>query len=145
MPLFRRFALLLLGSLLLCNGALAADVQPKYNYISASDLEARLLAKQPTTIIDIQIEQEFARHHIKGAVATYAFPVKSEEEKGKLNAVIESFKGNGDPVVIVCPRGAGGATRTYDYLLAQGIAAERLLILEKGQEGWACAPLTEGK
>ncbi len=25
------------------------------------------------------------------------------------------------------------------------IAAERLLILEKGQEGWACPTLTEGK
>ena len=47
--------------------------------------------------------------------------------------------------MIVCPRGAGGAKRTYDHLLQQGIAAERLLILEKGQEGWACAPLTESR
>jgi hypothetical protein len=48
-------------------------------------------------------------------------------------------------VVIVCPRGAGGARRTYNYLRDKGIAAERLLILEKGQEGWTCGALTEGK
>jgi len=145
MSLFRRFALLLLASVLLCGTALAADAQPAYRYISASDLEARLTASQPTNIVDIQVEEEFAQHHIKGATATYAYPVKSEADKAKIDAVVEHLKANSDPVVIVCPRGAGGATRTYDYLLSQGIAAERLLILEKGQGGWTCPPLTEGK
>ena len=59
--------------------------------------------------------------------------------------MLTKIKADKAPVVIICPRGAGGATRTYDYLLSQGIAAERLLILEKGQEGWACPTLTEGK
>ncbi len=145
MSLFRRFALLLLASVLLCGTALAADAQSAYRYISASDLEARLTASQPTNIVDIQVEEEFAQHHIKGATATYAYPVKSEADKAKIDAVVEHLKTNSDPVVIVCPRGAGGATRTYDYLLSQGIAVERLLILEKGQGGWTCAPLTEGK
>jgi thiosulfate/3-mercaptopyruvate sulfurtransferase len=117
----------------------------KYNYISATDLETRLTANLPTNIIDIQVEEEFTQHHIKGAVPTYAYPVKSDADRTRLEATVEEPKANSDPVVIVCPRGGGGAKRSYDYLLKQGISAERLLILEKGQEGWACVPLTESR
>lgn len=145
MFLYRRISLLLLGALILASPAVAADGPPAYNYISAQTLQERLSAGQPTNLVDIQVEAEFVRHHIKGAVPTYAYPVKSAEDTAKLAAVVEQLKTNSNPVVIICPRGAGGATRTYDYLLAQGISAERLLILEKGQEGWTCAPLTEGQ
>lgn len=141
--LFRLGALLPVAVLLLSGICWAGDSQ--YNYISAADLEARLTAGQPTNIIDIQVEDEFAQHHIKGAVPTYAYPVKSDADRAKLDAAVGQIKGNNDPVVVICPRGAGGATRTYDYLLQQGISAERLLILEKGQGGWSCAPLTEGR
>ena len=50
-------------------------------YISAADLELRLNANQPTSIIDIQIEEEFFHHHIQGAIPTYAYPVKSAEDQ----------------------------------------------------------------
>jgi rhodanese-related sulfurtransferase len=145
MILCRRITMLLLGLLALAGVAIAVDGSPAYHYISAQSLQERLTGGQPTNLVDIQVEEEFARHHIKGAVPTYAYPVKSADDTAKLAATVEKLKGNSDPVVIICPRGAGGATRTYDYLLTQGIAAERLLILEKGQEGWSCAPLTEGK
>jgi len=135
---------LLLATLALIPGLALAGDGP-YNYISAAELEARLTANQPVNIVDIQVEEEFAQHHIKGATPTYAYPVKSDTDRAKLDATVEQLKGNADPVVVVCPRGAGGAKRTYDYLQQQGIAAERLLILEKGQEGWACAPLTESR
>lgn len=135
---------LLLATLALIPGLALAGDGP-YNYISAAELEARLTANQPINIVDIQVEEEFAQHHIKGATPTYAYPVKSDTDRAKLDATVEQLKGNADPVVVVCPRGAGGAKRTYDYLQQQGIAAERLLILEKGQEGWACVPLTESR
>ena len=135
---------LLLAALALIPGLALAGDGP-YNYISAAELEARLTANQPVNIVDIQVEEEFAQHHIKGATPTYADPVISDTDRAKLDAAVEQLKGNADPVVVVCPRGAGGAKRTYDYLQQQGIAAERLLILEKGQEGWACAPLTESR
>jgi len=141
MPRSRFFLLLVI--LLISSFSWAGD--GKYNYISASDLEARLTTNQPTNIIDIQVEEEFAQHHIKGAIPTYAYPVKSDADRAKIEASVEQLKTNDDPVVVVCPRGAGGATRTYDYLLQQGISAERLVILEKGQGGWTCAPLTESK
>lgn len=135
---------ILLLAILLIPGVVSGE-EGRYNYISAADLEARLTAELPTNLVDIQVEEEFSRHHIKGATPTYAYPVKNDEDRAKLDVAIERVKANSDPVVIVCPRGAGGAKRTYDYLLLQGIAAERLLILEKGQEGWACAPLTESR
>ncbi|MBE0504663.1 MAG: rhodanese-like domain-containing protein [Desulfuromonadales bacterium] len=138
----RRLFLLLLCCTLLPMTALAAD---PYNYISAAALEARLTAKEPIHLVDIQVEEEFAKHHITGATATFAYPVKTDAEKAKIQAVLTKLQADNAPVVVVCPRGAGGATRTYDYLLSQGIAAERLLILEKGQEGWTCTALTEGE
>jgi rhodanese-related sulfurtransferase len=141
---FFRPAMILL-SLLLTAAPLYAAVTPTYNYIGAAALEARLKAGEAIHLLDIQVEEEYAKHHIKGATATHAYPVKSEADTAKLQAAVAKIKADNAPVVIVCPRGAGGATRTYDYLLTQGIAAERLLILEKGQEGWTCVPLTEGK
>ena len=142
MMFFTRYSFSLLLAILLIPGISLAD-DGTYNYISAADLETRLNAKLPTHIVDIQVEEEFAQHHIKGATATYAYPVKSDDDRAKLDHIVGQIKDDNDPVVIVCPRGAGGAKRTYDYLLQQGISAERLLILEKGQEGWACTPLTE--
>jgi len=139
-----RYGLFLLFAILLIPGLSLAD-NGKYNYISATDLETRLNANLPTNIVDIQVEDEFTQHHIKGATPTYAYPVKSDTDRIKLEAIVEELKANTDPVVIVCPRGAGGAKRTYDYLLQQEISAERLLILEKGQAGWACVPLTESR
>jgi thiosulfate/3-mercaptopyruvate sulfurtransferase len=139
-----RYGFSLLLAIFLFSGTSLAD-DNRYTYISAADLEARLNAKLPTQIVDIQVEEEFVQHHIKGATPTYAYPVKSDADRAKLDTTVEQIKGNNDLVVIVCPRGAGGAKRTYDYLLQQGISAERLQILEKGQEGWSCIPLTESR
>jgi len=136
---------LLAMALLVAGNLFAADPTASYHYISAADLETRLNSGQSTHIVDIQIEEDYVQHHITGATATYAYPVKSDADKAKLAAVLDGLKGDTAPVVIVCPRGAGGATRTYDYLLSQGLEAERLLILEKGQGGWSCAALTEGR
>lgn len=138
----RHLIFLLVCCTLLPLAAVAAD---PYNYITAKALEARLTAKEPIHLVDIQVEEEFAKHHITGATSTYAYPVKTDADKAKLQAVLGKIKADKAPVVVICPRGAGGATRTYDYLLSQGVAAERLFILEKGQEGWACPTLTEGK
>ena len=137
-----RYCFILLLALLLIPGILFAS-DSKYSYISATDLETRLTANLPINIVDIQVEEDFAQHHIKGAIPTHAYPVKSGADRSKLNATIDQLKANTDPVVIVCPRGAGGAKRTYDYLLQKEVSTERLLILEKGQSGWASTPLTE--
>lgn len=122
--------------------AFAADAQ--YNYMSAKELEGKIKAKEAVQIVDIQVEAEYGQHHIKGAVPTYSYPVKSAEDKAKLDAALPALKDSKAPVVIVCPRGAGGAERTHAYLKEKGLDASRLYILEKGQAGWDCAELTEG-
>ena len=121
--------------------AVAAD----YNFISADALEERLSRGEPMHIVDIQVPEEFVKRHIKGATPTYAYPVQDEADRAKLNVVLEKILRDSDPIVIVCPRGGEGATRTYDYLVAQGISSRRLFILEKGLAGWNCVTLTEGK
>lgn len=141
MSVLRSCFFLLLVVLLISSSSWAGD--GKYSYISPADLEARLTTNQSTNVVDIQVKEEFAQHHIKGAIPTYAYPVKSDVDRAKLDTTVELLKTNNDPVVVICPRGAGGATRTYDYLLQQGISPERLVILEKGQAGWSYESLTE--
>ncbi|PLY03128.1 MAG: hypothetical protein C0623_02735 [Desulfuromonas sp.] len=140
----QRHCFILLSAILLIPGMTLATGS-SYNYISPADLESRIKTNQPTNLIDIQVEDEFSQHHIKGAIPTYAYPVKNDADRSKLDTVIEQVNANSDPVVIVCPRGGGGAKRTYDYLLEQSIPAERLLILEKGQSGWVNRSLLESK
>ncbi|UCG38958.1 MAG: rhodanese-like domain-containing protein [bacterium] len=133
-----------LATALLAAAAPQAGAEGPYAYITPDDLKSRIQSQAPLTILDIQVEEEFALHHIRGAVATFAYPVRSEEEKTRLEAVYPNLAGGSDPVVIVCPRGGGGAQRTYDYLVGRGMDARRLLILEKGQAGWPFPDLLEG-
>lgn len=125
------------------NIAPVVAVDVVYNYIAPADLKARLLSDESMTILDIQVKEEFDQHHIRGAVATYAYPVKSEEEKARIDSVYASLVDGSDSVVIVCPRGGGGARRTCDYLISRGIDGQRLLILEKGQSEWPYPELLE--
>lgn len=125
--------ILLLGvALLLSTSALAGD----YQYISAADLQQQLASQQAGVLLDIQVENEYAEHHIPGAVATYAYPVKSAADRSKLEPLLAQVKNGAEPIVIICPRGGGGAKRTYDYLKEQGVAEPRLKILSGGQARW---------
>ena len=128
----KKLGLLVVAVILLSTSAWSSE----YRYISAADLKEDISNKESKLIVDIQVEDEFAAHHIEGAVATYAYPVKTDGEKGKLSMAVEKAKEVNDPVVIVCPRGAGGAKRTYDYLKEAGVAESRLFILEGGQAEW---------
>lgn len=128
----KKIMLLLMGILVISTSAMARD----YQYISAAELQKRIEANEQGLLLDIQVEDEFSEHHIENAVATYAYPVKSEQDKQKLQAVVRQAKANQEPVTIICPRGGGGAKRTYDYLKEQGVSESRLLILEGGQADW---------
>ena len=114
-----------------------------YQYLTPADVKQKIVDQAPMLLVDIQVEDEFASHHIVGALDTYAYPVKSDADRAKLNGVLQQALSNTDPVVIVCPRGAGGAKRAYDHLASQGVAGERLFILEKGQQGWSYPELLE--
>lgn len=128
----KKFIFLLIGILALSTTALAED----YQFISAAELQKRIEANEQGLLLDIQVEEEFSAHHIEDALATYAYPVKSDQDKQKLQAFVGQVKASEEPVTIICPRGGGGAKRTYDYLKEQGVAESRLFILEGGQAKW---------
>lgn len=107
-----------------------------YQYITAAEVKQHIAARTPMALVDIQVEDEFNQHHIIGAQATYAYPVKTAADRAKMTPVITPLLSNNDLAVVVCPRGGGGAKRAYDLLLKSGVAEERVYILKKGQAGW---------
>lgn len=112
-------------------------------YISAEEVKQNIQQQTPMTLIDIQVEEEFNKHHIAGAVPTYAFPAKTASDRAKLDPIVEQLRTSDEMAVIVCPRGGGGAKNTYEYLLESGIASERLYVLTKGQAAWPYPELLE--
>ena len=132
---------ILVGALLMVFTA-AAAMAMEYKYMAPEELSNRISGNDDLLIIDIQVEEEFKQHHIPGSLATHAYPVKSSDQLARLDPIVELQRSDSRPVVIVCPRGAGGAKRTYDYLTANGIPEDRLWILEKGMSGWKYESLT---
>jgi rhodanese-related sulfurtransferase len=124
--------LLMLAQLTFCSAALAFG----YNYTAPKEFRESLERGKPVIIVDIQAPAEFAQHHFKGAIETDAFPVKSEAERRRLDQVLPVIGNGNDQVVIVCPRGGGGAKNAYDYLKSKGVDEKRLRILENGMQGW---------
>ena len=111
-----------------------------YNYITVQEFKARMDAGEHETgamlIVTTQTEAEYASGHLKAAYPTYARPLKSESDFEKLNPFLEIIKTNEADIIIICPRGRGGAEIPFDYFKENGIATERMFILEDGQEAF---------
>lgn len=114
-----------------------------FKYYTAEQTKKAIEEKKDIILLDIQPEKDYKEHHIKGVKPTYAYPVKEDSDKAKLEKVLPDLKNSKSPIIIVCPGGAGGAERTYAYLTEKGIEKDRLYILEKGQKGWPFAELLE--
>lgn len=138
----RKFIFVFTISLLAATGAWA-DFLGGYNYISAPDLQKRLESKSPMILVDICVVEQFAKGHIPGAIETNAYPVETDEQRQGLAKALPQIQASTDDVIILCPRGGGGAKKTFDYYKSQGIDEKRLLILEKGMDKWPYE--TEGK
>jgi rhodanese-related sulfurtransferase len=112
------------------------DVFKGYNYISAKET-AELIRTNPQSIVlvDIQEKPGFAKEHLIGAIETNAYPVKKQDELDRLAALLPQIKPD-QKVIIICPRGGGGADRAYDFYLKSGINKDNIFTLKNGQEGW---------
>jgi thiosulfate/3-mercaptopyruvate sulfurtransferase len=124
-----------------CGGKV--EKKPQYNYISPEET-AKLIRQSPDklVLIDIQEKDDFDEEHLKGAIATYAYPVKTEEEKARIEKHVSEIRPD-QKVVVVCPRGGGGAERAYDFLAQSGIKKDQLVILTDGQYGWPRDTITD--
>lgn len=119
--------------------ALAAD----YRYVNQDTFKQWVEGGKSMVIVDIQTPESFQKRHFKGSLETNAYPVKSDGDKKRLDKTLERINATADEVVIVCPRGGGGAKNSYDYLKSRGVDEKRLFILEKGMEGWPHPQLCE--
>lgn len=129
------FLVLILVGLLGCSSNQAPEKEG-YNYISAAELKEKLEANEELILLDILVEEEYVKGHIPGSIATYAYPVQTDEERTKLAAVVPLLQESNLPIIVICPGGGGGATRSIDYLVDQGIDGERLIILSGGFNAW---------
>lgn len=146
MKRFSSILLLMLALVLVVSGC-AKKVAPvdetNYQYYTAEETKKFIEEGKDWIILDIQVEDEWNAHHIQGAIPTYAYPVKEDAEKAKLDTVLSQLEGDKE-ILVICPGGAGGATRTIDYLTSKGIDAKRLFILKDGQSKWPYNELLEG-
>ncbi len=106
------------------------------NYVKPDIFKQWLASNKQIIIVDIQTAENFGAHHFKGSIETNAFPVKSDEEKKQLDKILPKIQSSKGEVVIICPKGKGGALNAYDYLKSKGVPESRLLVLEGGIDGW---------
>lgn len=78
-----------------------------FNYISPADLKKELEAGARPMLVDIQVEKEYAKHHLPNTLATYAYPAKSDAERARIKPFVERILASNKEVVIVCPGGGG--------------------------------------
>ena len=134
----KRFAIILFITLTMFSVSppTHAESDGEFQHISPTEVKNRIENGAFMTILDIQVKDEYDKHHIVGALASYAYPVKSDADRAKLDVVMEKLTAEDDPIIIVCPRGGGGAKRTWQYLSSKGLSTNRMYILENGQGGW---------
>lgn len=138
--MMKKFVMLCLGLLFIAVTAHAGD----YRYVAPDEMKKWLESGKEMEIVDIQLAPDFARQHFAGAVETNAFPVEKEEERHRLDPALQLATASAMDVVVVCPRGKGGAKRTYDYLRDHGVAESRLYILSNGMDKWPHQSLVQG-
>lgn len=122
-----------------------AAIFQSYNYIAPTDFKKWLETDKPVIIVDIQGRDAFSMHHFPNSIETNSFPVKSKEDKSKIDPAVAQFKKTGEDVVVICPMGKGGAKRCYSYLKSQGVPDDKLYILEGGVKKWPYEKMMVGR
>ena len=129
----KRFSIIPLALVLLLN---VAAIFQSYNYLAADQFKEWIETDKAMIVVDVQLKDEFAAHHFSGSIETNSFPVKTDAQKERLLTVVEAYNKTGHDIVIICPRGGGGAKNGYSFLKSQGIPDEKLTILKGGIAKW---------
>jgi len=117
--------------------------EKQYQYYTAEQLKTAIESKDNIYLLDIQVKEDYDKHHIVGTVPTYAYPADTEELTSKIDVTLDDINKTDKPIIVVCPGGGGGAKKTIDYLTTKGVDASRMFILEKGQKVWPYDELLE--
>lgn len=112
-----------------------ADADIDWQYMTADELVEKLEAGDPVIVLDTRTDDMYDAGHIPGAYHVPCFPVDTAEAEDMLREAAPNLEGD-DPIVVVCKTGNKGAKRAISVLQEEGIAADRLFILEGGGEGW---------
>ena len=107
-----------------------------FNYVTADDFKQWLDSGKAMVLVDIQVKDEFSLHHFKNSIETNSFPVDTDEQRKMIDPAVAASKAAGTDVVVICPRGGGGAKKCYNYLKDQGIPETKHFILEGGIAKW---------
>jgi len=89
----------------------ATALAETFNYLEPAQFKQWIESDKKMQIVDIQVPAEFQKHHFQNAIETNAYPVKSAEEKQRLEKIIPILAGGREDIVVICPRG-GGAKNT---------------------------------
>lgn len=108
----------------------------EYQYKTAEEAKTMIEGGETEIIIDIQPQEYFDQGHLPGSVATFAYPADTDELLAKLEPTLETVNADEAPVLVVGLGGKTGAENAVNYYIAQGVAAERLFILEGGAMSW---------
>ena len=106
------------------------------NYVKPDVFRQWLRSHKSMVIVDIQPSEYFLEQHFKGSIMTDAYPVRTDEDKKRLDPAVKKIRESKKDVVIICPKGKAASGNAYDYLKSQGIPESRLFILEGGIGGW---------
>jgi len=130
----KKFTLFALSLICLLN---VAAIFESFNFVEQDQFRQWLESGKPMVLVDIQDKAAFAAHHFPGSIETNAFPVESEAERKLIDPAVTAFRQSGHDVVVLCPRGGGGAKRCYSYLKSQGVPEKKLFILTGGVDKWS--------
>lgn len=132
--MYREVVKLIMVVLFMCVAATAGAAD--FTYVDAAEFNGWLNNKKPMIMADIQKPNSFKKHHFYGAVETNASPAKTEKEKGKLDVIVRMFQKTGTGVVIIGSRGGASSRRAANYLIGQGIPADKVFVLDGGVKHW---------
>jgi len=62
--------------------------------------------------------------------------VETEAQRTMIDPAVAAYTKLGHDVVVVCPRGGGGAKRCYSYLKSRGVPKNKLTILKGRVAKW---------
>ena len=94
------------------------------------------LSQDKALVVDVQTYDGYIRMHFPGSITTHAYPVVTEDQKQRVEAIIPTLKKTKKPIVLVCFGGITGAPNARNVLVAKGIPNKQMYVLQGGSMGF---------